>query len=193
MADFSRFSLADVNISAKGAKTAALTCGGERFHYTTDLTRAPFGPGSFERDPAATRQNLELRATSNMEEFFSSLDAWAIEYLTAHSQRLFKKPLTLAQVREMYHPTLRRAEGYTPLLRTKISMPPSRGAIKCWTAEGQPREAPKDWREAEVKARVHVSHVWFMGAACGIVCNCTDLLVIESTGAFPFGAPELPA
>ena len=191
MADFSNFALSDINISAKGAKTAALSSGGERFYYTTDVTRAPFGHSSFERDPTATRQNLELRATNSVEQFFKKLDEWAIEYITAHSQRLFKKTLNLTQVYEMYHPTLRRAEGYTPLLRTKINLPPSRGAVKFWTPDGQHRDAPKDWREAEVKARIHVSHLWVMGAACGIVCNCTDLMVqTESSGAFPFGSPE---
>ena len=192
MADFSRFALADVSVNAKGAKSAALTCGGERFHYTTDLTRSPFGPGNFEKDPLATRQNLELRATNSMDAFFSALDAWAVEYLTAHSERLFKKRLTLAQVREMYHPTLRRAEGYQPLLRTKLNMPMSRGAAKFWTAEGQPRDPPKDWRECELKVRVQVSHLWIMGQQAGLVLNSTDLLVIESSGSFPFGAPELP-
>jgi len=192
MADFSRFALADVNVNPRGAKSAALTCGGERFNFTTDLTRAPFGPGTFERDASATRQTLELRATSSMDEFFTALDAWAVEYIAAHSLRLFKRSLSLAQAKEMYHPTLRRAEGYAPLLRTKVNMPGARGAVKFWTAEGQSRDAPRDWRECEVKARLQVSHLYIMGQQCGLVINTTDLLVIESSGAFPFGAPELP-
>jgi len=191
MADFSAFQLLDTSISPKGAKTAALTCGGERFHYTTDVTRAPFGPGSFDRDPGATRQNLEIRATNEMERFFGALDEWVVDYLSAHSTRLFKKPLSLAQIKEIYHPVLRRVEGYQPLMRTKINMPSSRGAVKVWSPNGEQRDLPKDWRDTDLKARLHVSHLWVMGAACGIVCNCTDLLIqSESSGAFPFAAPE---
>jgi len=63
--------------------------------------------------------------------------------------------------------------------------------VKYWTAEGKPRDPPVDWREAEVKAKILVSHVWFMGASCGIVLAVQDLLVIEGSRAFPFAAPEL--
>ena len=192
MADTSRFSLADVSVSARGAKSAQLLSGGERLYFTSaQLTRAPFGPNNFDKDPAATRQNLELRATPDIEAFFSALDAWAIEYITAHSERLFKKSLSLAQVHEMYHPTLRRAPGYEPLLRCKANTA-GRGAVQYWTAEGKAREAPVDWKEAEVKAKIHCSHLWLMGSSCGIVLNLQDLLVVEGSRAFPFAPPELP-
>jgi hypothetical protein len=170
---------------------AMLTDGADRCYYTfAKPTRCPFGPSNFDKDPAATRQNLDIRVSGDTAEFFDGLDAWAVDYLCAHSERLFKKRLSLAQVKDMYHPCLRRAPGYDPLLRTKYNTPGTRGACRFWTASGEEREAPVDWREADVTPRVHVSHLWLMGSSCGLVINATDLLVTEASRAFPFGQME---
>ena len=86
----------------------------------------------------------------------------------------------------MYHPCLRQAVRYDPLLRTKINMPGARGECRYWTADQRPRGPPVEWREAELTAHLHISHLWLMGGSCGLVCNCTDLLVSEASRAFPF-------
>ena len=101
---------------------AMLTNGAERCSYTfAEPTRCPFGPSNFDKDPAASRQNLDIRVSGGAAEFFEGLDDWAVDYLCAHSERLFKKSLSLAQVKDMYHPCLRKAPGYDPLLRTKYN------------------------------------------------------------------------
>ena len=122
--------------------------------------------------------------------YFAGLDSWAVDYIAAHSERLFKKRLSLQQVRASYTPCLRQAPGYEPLLRCKINMPGSRGACRYWSAGGVEREAPVDWRDADVRPNVHLSHLWLMGGSCGVVCNVTDLLVTDSSRAFPFARSE---
>ena len=184
---FHTLALADVSVTAKGAKMALLTDGGERLYYTfPQATRAPFGPSNFDKDPHATRLNLEIRVTEDAADWFQQLDEWAIEYICAHSERLFKKILSLQQVRDMYHPCLRHAAGYDPLLRTKYNKTGTRGACRFWNANGEECDPPSDWREAEVRPHVHVSHMWIMGASCGIVVQACDMLVTESSRAFPF-------
>ena len=191
MAAFAGLYLGEVYTNPKGAKTCLLSHSGARFYYTApEPTRSPFGPNNFDKDPAATRQNLELRCTKHMEEYFSAVDSWAIEYLTAHSERIFKKSLTLEQVRNMYHPTIRRQEGYAPLLRCKLNMPGTRGEVRFWTPDGKTRDAPADWKDSEIRPHIHVSHLWLMGQSCGLVLNVCDLVVTESSHAFPFGMPE---
>jgi hypothetical protein len=123
--------------------------------------------------------------------FFQALDEWAVEYITAHSERLFKKTLTLAEARDCYHPRLRQAANYPPLLRTKLNMPGSRGACRFWTSDQQQRGPPVDWREAELTAHLHISHLWLMGGSCGLCVNCTDLLVSEAPCTFPFQQPRV--
>jgi hypothetical protein len=113
--------------------------------------------------------------------------------ITAHSERLFKKKLSLAQVRDMYHPCLRRAPGYDPLLRTKYNAAGTRGACRFWTLAKEQRGPPTDRREAEVTPHVHISHLWMMGSSCGLVVNVTDMLVTEGACSFPFGHCESDA
>jgi len=79
--------LADVHISAgKGANTSLLTSkdfpGGKVAWVGEHSCEAPFGPTNFD--------NLELRLTPEQDKLFSGVDAWAIEYFVANSERLLK-------------------------------------------------------------------------------------------------------
>jgi hypothetical protein len=191
---YSSLALANVSVTAKGAKMAMLTDGAERCYYTFQSpTRCPFGPSNFDKDPSETRQNLDVRATGEAAAYFEGLDAWAVDYICAHSERLFKKVLTVAQVKDMYHPCLRRAPGYEPLLRTKYNVAGTRGACRFWTPGGEEREPPVDWRDAELTPHVHISHLWMMGSSCGLVVNTCDMLVTEASRSIPFAQIESDA
>jgi hypothetical protein len=141
----------------------------------------PLRAVEFRKDPTATRQNLEVRVSGDAGAYFEGLDAWAVDYICAYSQRLFKKTLSLQQVRDMYHPCLRH-------LRTKYNRAGTHGACRFWTPAGEEREPPVDWRDAEVTPRVHISHLWVMGQSCGLVVNACDLMVTETSRAFPFAS-----
>jgi hypothetical protein len=187
MATFNNWSLADIHCNAKGAKTCQLLDGAARVVYTSDVyCTVPFPPSTFDKDPAATRLNLELRVPPTLEAYFDEVDAWAVGYLTTHSERIFNKPLSVEQVKESYHPTLKRHGDYPCLLRAKFDTA-GRRACKFWSVEQQKREAPEDWRSSEVRPQLHVSHLWIMGRECGLVCNIEALLVQEASLTCPFG------
>ena len=192
MASFNNWSLADVHVNAKGAKTCQLAVDGRPMHRSSGgFCTAPFGPSNFEKDALATRQNLELRIPKDLETYFDEVDQWMLNYLETHSERIFKRVLSKEQVRDAYHPTLKRQGDYPPLLRMKIDSD-GRRACRYWTAEQQKRKAPIDWRGAELKVMFHLSHLWILGTSCGLVVNATDLLVQESSCAFPFSAEQSP-
>jgi hypothetical protein len=170
---------------------APLTDAGERCFFTfAAATKAPLGPSNFDKDASAARQNLEVRVAGVAASYFRGLHDWAVDYICAHSERLFKNKLSLQQVRDAYHPCLRQAPGYEPLLRCKINMPNTRGGCRYCTAHGDEREAPVDRRDADVTPHVHVSHLWLMDGSCGIVVNVFDLLVAEASRSFPFASGE---
>ncbi len=132
------YQLADVHINAtRGAESAILTCKtGQVVFVASKACEAPFGATNFDRDVTAVRQNLELRGTKEQEAYFLEFDLWAVEYLSANSERLFKKQLTVAQVKETYHSPVKPSEKYDPLLRTKINT--SGGwATRFWDTEGK--------------------------------------------------------
>ena len=187
MATFTSLSLADVHVNTKGAKTCQLLDGTQRLLYVApEYCAVPFPPSNFDKDPAATRLNLELRAPPTIEAYFESLDAWMIDYLTIHSERLLKRgPLSREQVKESYHGTLRRKEDYPVLRRTKLDTSCGR-ACKYWTEEQEKRDAPEEWRATEVRPQLHISHLWIMGRECGLVVNVEALLVREESTVCPF-------
>jgi hypothetical protein len=152
--------LGDVHTNAKDTKMVPLTDAGERCFYTfPEATRCCFGPDKFDKDASAPRQNLQIRVSGEAAEYFRGLDDWAVDYISEHSERLVKEQLTVQQVRDAYHPTIRQTPGYEPLLRAKINMPNSCGACRCWTAGGESHEPPVDRRDADVTPQVHISHI----------------------------------
>ena len=102
---FSTWSISDQQVTARGAKMATITAGGERIYITpTNVPlRMPCGPGNFDKTPAV-RQNLDFRATPELFEYFSALDNWMKDYLMSHSECIFKKQLKIEEVNSGYHP-----------------------------------------------------------------------------------------
>ena len=180
--------LKELTISARGVKSAQIATLDEAPLYFTleTLTHSPFGPSSFDKDPNASRMQLDIRLAGTEEEFFDSLDQWAVATVAENSERLFKKKLTPEQAYDRYHPCLRKSEKHPTLLKTKINLYGNRPCM-FWNSSEELIGAPDDWKGLEFRARVHVSHLWLMGSDCGLVLNCTDLLLADKASvAFPF-------
>ena len=177
------FQLADVVTSARGSKTARiLACDGSAnvvYRASDNGLCAPFGPGNFDKSADATRMNFEVRLDDEHDlSYFDQLDAWALVYITGHSERLFKKVMTTEQVVAGYHPCVRRKEGYVPLLHTKVNTEGS-SAICFWDADGVARSQPTEWAHTRLQLRFRVSHLWIMGPSFGLVINSIDAKVLS--------------
>ena len=186
---FEKFALADQFVTARGAKICTLSSHGApaRVIQTTPV-RIPFEPGNFDKSSTSTRQTLVICCSPEMEQYFDALDAWAIEYLTAHAERLFKKPMTKEQIQGGYKSAVTRKGAYPAQIRAKIN---TEGAHACdyWTSDGSRREPPSDWRSVEYIPSLTIRQLWQMGADFGWVIEVTDLLIIEPDRRSPF-APE---
>ena len=196
--NFEGLQLDEVIVSKAGAKRAQLrTADGKDVIFQPPcLLNAPFGPSSFDKDPEARRQALEIRTWEGdpegplLEQYFRELDAWALQYLSAHSERLLKKKLSPEQVAVGYTSALKEKEGYRPLLRVKIDTSGPR-EVCYWTPEGEPAEAPGSWRQASLRGRLHISNLWVMGGNYGLVVNCTDIQVVDEDGRGSAAQPRV--
>ena len=125
MSDFSQLQLAEPIVSSRGAKSSALSNNGVKYVHTVgsreEPLTSPFGASSFG-DEQTTRKTIEFRIRVAWVDFFDRFDAWAVTYLTCHSERLFKKPLTIDQVRDGYKPCVSRRGTYPPTLRCKLNI-----------------------------------------------------------------------
>ena len=117
---FEQFALADQFATSKGSNICALACDNLPVEVVIPArVKAPFEPGNFDK-AYSTRQTLQLRCGPELEDYFKGLDAWAIDYIAEHAERLLKKPLTKEQVIEGYTSSLSQKGPNPTLLKTKI-------------------------------------------------------------------------
>jgi hypothetical protein len=185
---FRKLELALPIVSARGAKSCALTDGTAKCILSVgsrdSLLTTPFGASSFGEEQTQ-RKTIEYRLPPQWVEHFQNFDAWAIVYLAAHSERLFKKLLTEDQVREMYKPTVTQRGSYPATLRAKLNVGGST-AVRCWNALDQRMTIPEDFRAYDLLPRVHISHLWMMSKEVGFVLNVHDMMCIQQSSECPF-------
>ena len=156
---FEQFALADQFVTSRGTKICVLTCDAApvRAIPTKTPMTAPFEPGNFDKT-ASARQTLVFCCNPETEEYFKSLDAWAIDYITEHSERLFKKTLTREQIIEGYTSAISQKGNYPTQFKTKINLegahaPPDPGA----------------WRTMEYVPSLTIRYLWQMNGGFGWV------------------------
>ena len=181
--------LDDVHTTTRGAKVYRATSetGRSCTWIPKAQVRAPFGPSTFDKDADATRLNLDICLEDpELLQEAEQLDKWAIEYLVKHSERLFKKQMTEAQVRAAYTSCVKppRDSKYSPMLKTKVDRQGAR-ALKVWTADGEPGAEPLEWRRFDCKVAITISHLWQMGGSFGLVLQTTDVQLFPREGMEP--------
>ena len=181
--------LKDPQISARGAKSCQLhDKEGKRVYFTlgsrAEPCTTPFGACAWN-DENATRKTIDFHLTDDQAAMFDAFDKWALGYLAAESERIWKKKLTEEQVAQHYRSPVVRKEGYRPHLRCKIN---TEGANACraWSAEDERRELPQELRGSLLVPRINLSHLWMMSREYGWVCQVGDMMVIDPSEECPF-------
>ena len=105
-----RWHLSDQTVNSKGQKSCQLTADHQPVKFQLgDGLRMRFGASTFDKNVDAVRRNLDFDLEEgDALEKLKEIDAWALDYLTEHSERLLKKKLSKGEVEN----------GYTPLVRT---------------------------------------------------------------------------
>jgi hypothetical protein len=173
---YANFAIDDVFVSHRGNKTARVKNGdGGSFVFIPDAhLRVPFEPSTFDKDPKANRQNIVLELTPEAEKLVREFDAWCINYLTEHSERLFKKALSKEKVQAGYSSCIKTSDkGYAPTLKCKMDITGPK-QVCCWDENGESVDKPQQWCGRHVKCRLLFSHIYFMGASFGPVIRLTD-------------------
>ena len=179
--------LRDTQVSARGAKSAQCRAtDGSKVHFTlgsvSDPCQTPFGASSFGNEETH-RKTLEL--TIDDEKSWEAFDTHWCEYLAKHSFRLFKKIMTVEEVRASYKSPVSKKGDYKALLRCKVN---TDGAYACrvWDENRQRIPMPEDLRELDIQARIQASHLWCMSREFGFVFQVTDLQLRGGSTECPF-------
>ena len=155
---------------------------------TTSLTQTPFIPSSFGAEGKATKLTLDLACDEDDLKPFMAVDEWCIDYLTAHSMRLFCIQYTREEVQGIYKPCVRKAGNFEPLLRTKI-IREGINATRYWSFETKARSEPELWLSAEMRVKIRIGSLYMTEGSCGITLECTDIQVCSEykPPSCPFG------
>ena len=137
-------------------------------------------------DEQVTRKTVEWSlGTTALQAYFKAFDQWAVKYLAANSERLFKKQLNEKQISEVYRSPVTSREGYAPTLRCKINVSGSH-CCRFWNDVGIQMEMPADLRGRDCRPKVVLSHMWAMNKEVGFVWTVSDLQVAEEDLKCPF-------
>ncbi len=158
----------------------------EVFWSSKDITATPFLPSNYGIEPKAFKLGLELSCSEEYLEFFNSLDAWCIEYLTENSMRLFECQRSRDWIASMYKPCTRKSGTFDPLLRTKI-VTNGLNTTRYWSVDKESRSIPEAWLTVAMRVRMRIANLYITDTACGICLECTDIQVCKE-----FEAPICP-
>ena len=180
-------SIDDVYCTQRGFSIGRIRDGdGECVLMPTALLCAPFEAGTFDKDPEATRLNLQLCIDPEVEEQLRKFDTWVVDYLVGHSERIFKRATTKEQVQAGYKSCIREPskDGLALLLKTKIDTS-GRYAVVCWDQDGEQAPLPESWSGLRIQSRLRFSHLWKTGTQFGVCVRLTDAKLMQEAPSGP--------
>ena len=181
--------VADVVQNARGGtRSANILSNGQpptkRLGTPSSPLYSPYGISSF--DPTSVRQSLDFNVPPDLAEWLQELDDWAFKTLLKQSPRFFKRQVSKEELTLMFQSCIKKhSKGdtqYNDSVRTKCS----KGKLKLWSFDHQPREAPVDFRHCDLVGMVQVRCFWFSGSQCGVCLELGDLMCREQTRDCPF-------
>jgi len=181
--------LAETAVSAKGQKSCLLTANHQpvRFQLGSGL-RTRFGASTFEKNVDAVRRSLDFDLDDEVVlSRLREIDAWALDYITTHSERLLKKTLSRTEVENGYNPLV-KTYGSNSSCKTKINIRGSRAAT-IWNDKGEQLVDPPaegTWQDFAYAAHVSVPQLWIMANTFGLLLETTALQLSAPAATNPF-------
>ena len=150
------------------------------FRITNDTMRAPFGPSSFDKDPAATKKTIDIQGDTIVD-IVSSIEKWALEQVTSAPHRFFPgTPITSDEIRFTFCSAVKRSDRYATTVRTKCITSSDMTSLTVWDGDRKRIPIPESWMRIDIKSgSFRLSHLWFMNKRWGVVINTTDLLIYQ--------------
>jgi hypothetical protein len=119
------------------------------------------------------RQQIQLQfIDTDLADWCYDADEWALRYLTHHSIRLFKKPLSMTQVKALYCPLTDRQVPREPCVQAGIDV-----KTVAYYDQSEVTRAPSDWDFLEVTPLFEIRSLWFAdtGTTCGLTLDITSV------------------
>ena len=183
------WALSDQIVSSKGTRSCQLTANAQPVRFILgEQLRTKWGATTFDKNVDAPRRSLDFdiedAATLTR---LQQLDAWAVTYITEHSERLLRKKLSREEVENGYSPIV-RTYGSSASVRTKINLKGARAA-SFWNERGeQILEAPAEgtWQDFAYAAYVTIPQLWMMQGNFGLLLETAAVKLSAPAVKNPF-------
>ena len=164
-------------------KSYPLSVGGMDIVLNLQGCLSPFDPSSLN---GGARKTLTLRLPKVWDQPFGEMEAALIKEAATKSQTLFDETLSEEQLQERYKPIGKKTGEYPRQIRTKLN---TDGFYACryWDSERKRAEPPENHTGLVFNAVVRLRALWVSSEAWGLVCDATDLQLLEApTAECPF-------
>ena len=166
-------------------------------YFPDEFMRIPFEPSTFSESISSRKIAIDITDATRKE--FARLDAVLMVYISEHSERPFKKRMSLEQVRNNYSSPIHTSENHPSCIKTKVELGEGKYAVACWSEDGESIDLPESWRAYLIKPKIVVSSLWMFGSKFGPVLRLTDAMLqpkCEKDRCSPFkkrpGIPPRP-
>ena len=157
-------------------KSYPLTMGGMDLVLNIQGCLSPFDASSLS---GGARKTLTLRLPKIWDEPFGEMEQALIKEAAIKTKTLFGETLTEEQLQERYKPIAKKTGEYPRQIRTKLN---TDGFYACryWDSERKRAEPPEDHAGLAFNAVIKLRALWVSSEAWGLVCDCTDLQLLEA-------------
>ena len=181
--------LSEVSVSSKGQKSCQLSADHQSVKFVLgEGLRTRFGASTFDKNVDAIRRNIDFDLEEGEAlERLKKIDAWAVDYLTANSERLFKKNLSRAEVENGYTPLV-RSYGSCSSCKCKINIRGPRAATYWNDKAQQIPDCPAEgtWQDFAYTVQVSIPQLWIMQGTFGLLLEATALRLEPPAAINPF-------
>ena len=157
-------------------KSYPLTVGGMDIVLNLQGCISPFDASALN---GGARKTLTLRLPKVWDEPFHQMEEALAKEVASKSQSLFGEKLNEEQVLERYKRIAKKVGEYPRQLRTKLNTEGFHAA-RYWNSERQCTDPPQDHTGLVFNAVVRLRALWVSSEAWGIVCDATDLQLLEA-------------
>ena len=163
-------------ITGDGAvKSYPITCGGMDLVLNIQDCVAPFDASSLKD---ASRKTLTLRLSRDWDGPLGIVEAALLKMVHANSEEYFGQRLTEDEILGRYKAITKKMGKYPRNLRVKLSE--GVRATRYWDAERARIDAPSHHAGMAINTVVHLRGLWIGADAFGLVCDATDLQILEA-------------
>ena len=163
-----------------------ISCGGMDLVLSIPGCLAPFDASALNGAP---RKTLTLRVPKDWDAPLGDMEDALLGMVCAKSELFFQTKSTMDEIAERYKPITKKMGKYPRNLRAKLNADQTWNAVRYWNAERIRIDAPAHHAGMTTNAVVRLRAIWVSADAWGLVCDASDLQVLEAPVAeCPFAA-----